>query len=61
MAAAAGLLRVELAKEGHYRLGDPEERIGPEKIAAAWRLVSVAALLAAGVSLALLGAIHGVR
>ena len=61
MAAAAGLLGVALEKEGHYRLGDPEESVGPETIAAAWRLVSVAALLAAGTSLALLGAIHGLR
>jgi adenosylcobinamide-phosphate synthase len=59
MAAAAGLLRVALEKAGHYRLGDPEEPVGPEKIAAAWRLVSLATLLAAGTSLALLGLIHG--
>jgi len=59
MAAMAGLLGVELEKVGHYRLGDPVEPLAPEKIGAAWRLVMVGALLAAGLSLAVLGAAHG--
>ena len=46
MAAMAGLLGVELAKAGHYRLGDPLRPLSPRTIAVAWRLVVVAALLA---------------
>jgi len=46
MAAMAGLLGVELAKTGHYRLGDPLRPLSSRTIAAAWRLVVIAALLA---------------
>lgn len=60
MAALAGLLRVELEKMGHYRLGDPVEDLGAEKIAAAWRVVALASLLAVLLSIALLGAVHGI-
>jgi adenosylcobinamide-phosphate synthase len=59
MAAMAGLLGVELEKVGHYRLGDPVEPLCAEKISAAWRVVSLAAFLAVGLSLAALGAAHG--
>jgi adenosylcobinamide-phosphate synthase len=59
MAALAGLLGVELEKVGHYRLGDPVAALGPEKIAAAWRIVSLACFLAVALSLALLGALRG--
>ncbi len=59
MAAMAGLLGIELEKAGHYRLGDPVEPLVPEKIGVAWRLVLVAALLACGLCLAILGAVHG--
>jgi adenosylcobinamide-phosphate synthase len=61
MAALAGLLGVELEKVGHYRLGDPVETIGPEHIGAAWRIVSLAAFFAVTLSLAVIGAIHGLR
>lgn len=57
MAAMAGLLRVELEKPGHYRLGDAIEPLGPRTIAAAWRLALVAAAIAGALAaLALLGA-----
>ncbi len=59
MAALAGLLGVELEKVGHYRLGDPVEALGADKIRAAWRVVALAAFLAVGLSLAVLGAAHG--
>ncbi|HEY6003571.1 MAG TPA: adenosylcobinamide-phosphate synthase CbiB [Anaeromyxobacter sp.] len=57
MAALAGLLGVELEKVGHYRLGDPVRPLGPEQIGAAWRIVSLAAVLAVSVSVAVLGAL----
>ena len=60
MAAVAGLLGVQLEKVGHYRLGEPMEPLCAEKIGAAWRLASLAAFLAIGISLAVLGAVHGV-
>jgi len=47
MAAMAGLLRVELAKAGHYRLGDAAEPIAVSLIDRAWRLVSWAVVIAA--------------
>jgi adenosylcobinamide-phosphate synthase len=59
MAAVAGLLGVQLEKVGRYRLGDPVEPLGAEKIAAAWRLASLAAFLAVGISVAVLGVVHG--
>jgi adenosylcobinamide-phosphate synthase len=55
----AGLLGVRLEKVGHYRLGDPMEPLCAEKIGDAWRPASLAALLAIGISLAVLGAAHG--
>jgi adenosylcobinamide-phosphate synthase len=45
MAAMAGLLGVELAKEGHYRLGEPVESLEPRQIRAAWRIVVGAGML----------------
>ncbi len=59
MAAMAGLLGVELEKVGHYRLGDRVEPLGAERIRAAWRIVSIAAVLAVGLSLVALGVVHG--
>jgi adenosylcobinamide-phosphate synthase len=70
MAAMAGLLRVELEKRGHYRLGDALEPLRRGAIDDACRIVSLAALMAAALaalSLALLarltvsaaGAPHG--
>jgi adenosylcobinamide-phosphate synthase len=53
MAAMAGLLGVELEKQGHYRLGDRIEPLGTEKIDAAWRLVVVATGLAVAATIAL--------
>jgi adenosylcobinamide-phosphate synthase len=50
MATMAGLLGIELAKEGHYRLGDPIAPARAADIDAAWRLVRVAALLAAALA-----------
>ncbi len=47
MAAMAGLLRVELAKEGHYHLGDPHDALDPVKINDAWRTVAAAGAVAA--------------
>jgi len=45
MAAMAGLLGVELVKEGHYRLGDPLQVVAPRHIETAWRLVVGASLM----------------
>jgi adenosylcobinamide-phosphate synthase len=42
MAAMAGALGVELAKEGHYRLGGGGRRAGPSDIAQARRIAAVA-------------------
>jgi adenosylcobinamide-phosphate synthase len=42
MATVAGLLRVELEKRGHYRLGDGFEPLTPSKIRHAWQLVVLA-------------------
>jgi len=61
MATMAGLLGVTLEKPGHYRLGDGSAAIAPADIDRAWRIVTVAAALAA--ILAIVGtlatAIHG--
>ena len=57
MAAMAGLLGVTLDKPGHYRLGDGPAP-GAAAIAAAWSVVAVAAVLAAGLAFAALGARH---
>ncbi|WP_438034565.1 adenosylcobinamide-phosphate synthase CbiB [Sorangium sp. So ce204] len=56
MAAMAGLLRVELEKRGHYRLGDPVEPLRRGLIDEACRIVLLAALLFAGLAAALLAA-----
>jgi adenosylcobinamide-phosphate synthase len=47
MAAMAGLLGVELSKQGHYCLGDPLEALTLTKIDAAVRVVTLAAFLSA--------------
>jgi adenosylcobinamide-phosphate synthase len=54
MAAMAGLLGVELTKEGHYRLGDPLEAVVPAKIDSAWRVVVTASSAAAVAAMAIL-------
>jgi len=59
MAAMAGLLRVQLEKVGHYRLGDPGEVPGVRKIDDAWRLVRLGAGIGAGVVVLALGVRHG--
>jgi adenosylcobinamide-phosphate synthase len=46
MAAMAGILGVELAKENAYRLGDPLRPIETRDITVAWRLVLRATILA---------------
>lgn len=58
MAAMAGLLGVALEKVGHYRLGEPLRPVGPDTIAAAWRLAASAALGAAALA-ALLAVARG--
>ncbi|HEY0478308.1 MAG TPA: adenosylcobinamide-phosphate synthase CbiB [Kofleriaceae bacterium] len=57
MAAMAGLLGVTLTKPGHYWLGDGAAPTAAT-IAAAWRVVVIAAGLAAVLTLAALGARH---
>lgn len=52
MAALAGALEVELEKVGHYRLGDPERPVTPERLREAIVIVRRALLLWAGISLA---------
>jgi len=47
MAAMAGLLGVTLEKPGHYRLGDGTAAVGAADIDRAWRIVAIAAALAA--------------
>ena len=55
MAAMAGLLRVELEKKGHYRLGDPVVGLGTATIDAAWRVVTFCAALDATLVAAAIG------
>lgn len=55
MAAMAGLLRIELEKSGHYRLGDPIEPLAVAKIDEAWRLVMLSAFIVAGLAASALG------
>lgn len=62
MAAMAGLLGVRLVKEGHYALGDCGRGGGaltPDRITAAWRLVSIASLGALGLAVLVAEMIHG--
>ena len=54
MATMAGLLGVELEKQGHYRLGDRVEPLDAKKIDGAWRLVVVASGLALAATFAVL-------
>lgn len=58
MAVMAGLLRVQLEKVGHYRLGDAGEPLAADTIDRAWRIVKVCAVLAFGTALAVLGVGH---
>jgi adenosylcobinamide-phosphate synthase len=48
MAVMAGLLGVQLAKKGVYVLGDRERPLTPDSVRDAWRLVTVASWLMAG-------------
>jgi len=52
MAAMAGLLGVCLAKPGHYRLGDGGRAARWQDIDRAWRIVTVAAVMAGTLALA---------
>jgi adenosylcobinamide-phosphate synthase len=54
MAAMAGLLRVELVKEGCYRLGDATRELTFSRIGDAWRVVCAAAFVASALVFALL-------
>ncbi len=58
MAAMAGLLRVELEKVGHYRLGDAIEPVTTAKIAKARRIVRTASRLAVLGHAAVLGVLR---
>ena len=59
MAAMAGLLGIELAKAGHYRLGDGGRPATAGDIQQAWRLTSLAAILTTVGAVAILLANHG--
>lgn len=59
MAAMAGVLGVELEKRGHYRLGDARNALEARTIAEAWRVVMVAAALAALLVAALAAVVVG--
>jgi adenosylcobinamide-phosphate synthase len=61
MAAMAGLLRVELAKADHYRLGDANRAVTADTIRQAWRLTSIAAVLTTLLALLILLAPHGLQ
>ncbi|MFQ5826397.1 MAG: adenosylcobinamide-phosphate synthase CbiB, partial [Dehalococcoidia bacterium] len=61
MSAAAGALGVELEKVGHYRLGEGGRPLLPETIDSALRLTLTAASIWVFVSLAVMGAVMGVR
>lgn len=50
MATMAGLLRVQLEKAGHYRLGDPDQALAPGHIGTAWQIVQLAGLVGAGLA-----------
>jgi adenosylcobinamide-phosphate synthase len=54
MATMAGLLRVQLEKAGHYRLGDPHEALKPQHIGMAWQIVQLAGLVGAGLAVSAL-------
>jgi adenosylcobinamide-phosphate synthase len=54
MATMAGLLGVELTKDGVYRLGDPTRAVEPADITRAWAFVSRASLGALAVTTLLL-------
>ena len=45
MALYAGILGVRLTKEGHYALGDPKERLSPEHVDRARRLMNATSVL----------------
>ena len=47
MATVAGVLGVQLAKPGHYQLGDAGEVLGPDTIDRCWSVVQRAGVLAA--------------
>jgi len=51
IAAMAGLLRVQLEKPGHYRIGEATEALETGKIDEAWRTVFAASCVAASLAL----------
>jgi adenosylcobinamide-phosphate synthase len=59
MAAMAGLLRVQLDKPGHYRLGDPSGPLTAATIDDAWHVVRIAAVIAAVLAVLTVAARHG--
>ncbi|HVW30581.1 MAG TPA: adenosylcobinamide-phosphate synthase CbiB [Polyangiaceae bacterium] len=61
MAAMAGLLGVELAKTGHYVLGDAKRPVEPADITRAWRLVFIASFSAVLITAGLLACAGGNR
>jgi adenosylcobinamide-phosphate synthase len=61
MALMAGLLGVELAKEGVYRLGDARNPLTPAVVRRAWRLVALAGWMAAALCALGVVAVHGLR
>ncbi len=58
MAAMAGLLRIELAKDGHYRLGDALDGLDVSKITEACVVTAATAALALAMAFMALGAKH---
>jgi adenosylcobinamide-phosphate synthase len=58
MAAMTGLLRIELAKDGHYRLGDALDGLEVSKITEACVVTAAAAVLALALAFMALGAKH---
>ncbi len=58
MATMAGLLGVRLVKVDHYALGDPERALSPAAITTAWRVTSLASVLAVGLAALLFHYVH---
>lgn len=58
MSAMAGALGVQLERADHYRLGEPERPLAPERIAEAVHIMWLVAALGAMVTIILMGARH---
>ena len=59
MATMAGLLGLKLVKVGHYTLGDAMRPASTAQITAAWRITSLASVLALGLGVFALEWLHG--